>query len=267
MNLEEHILIEKFLKGKLSEDEQKAFSAKREADLAFNEKVDFEETLYNSLNDDNWSFLKKPESDELDEYITLFKSDETTKLKSVLQEVNATYQNTTKKKSKIWIIYASAAVVTLLICFLVLFNKSSSHLELYASYLDTSEMPSLVSRGDESGIIRAQHFFEKGMYAEALPLFNDSITESDQPKSILSLYVGISQMELDQYEDAEKTFDMLIASNTLNASKGYWYKALLYLKANEIDKTITLLRMISSESLYNYQKANELLKELSDSDL
>lgn len=262
MNLEEHILIERFFKGELSADEEKTLLEKRANDLLFNEKFDFEKQLFDNLNDDSWSFIKKNDSKELDAYTRLFQSDETKKLTSILQEVNANYQKINNKKNKRWFLYASAAVIALLICFYVVLNTSSSPLELYASYLDTSEIPSLIARGDENELVNAQRLFEKEMYTEALVLFNEKLSNSDNQYATLALYVGISQMELDQYKDAESTFDTLIASATLDAPKGYWYKALLYLKTNEIEKSTALLRKISSESLYNHAKAKGLLEEL-----
>jgi len=268
VNLEEHILIEKFLKGELSDKEHTSFSAKRANDEVFNKEVEFEENLYNSYNSDKWSFVKNNESDELDTYTALFQSAETEKLRSVLQQVNEDYKNTSKNKSNRWVIYASiAAMITLLICFLIFFNNPTSHQDLYASYLETSEVPSLVSRGEENDLIRAQSLFENGQYAKALPIFNKNLMSSNQQTSTLLLYIGISQMELNQYVESEDTFDQLINSNSLDAPKGNWFKALLYLKTGEVGKAETLLKKIKTESLYNHTKASKLLSELKEANL
>ena len=69
-------------------------------------------------------------------------------------------------------------------------------------------------------------------------------------------------MESGNLENAKTTFDQLIESDLLDASKGYWYKALLFLKKGEEQEAKVILEKIKSESLYNSLKAGELLEEL-----
>ena len=69
-------------------------------------------------------------------------------------------------------------------------------------------------------------------------------------------------MKIAKTANAIETFNQLIESKLLDASKGYWYKALAYVKAGDKEQAKALLEKITSDSLYNHQKAEELLDKL-----
>jgi hypothetical protein len=263
MNLEEDILIERFLKRTLSKKEQNIFLKKMGSDLMFRKKVEFEKQLLETLNDDDWSFIEKRNAPQIKEYTELLRSKEIQKLKNTLQSVNSDYQLTTKKKYKKWFLYASAAVIALLISISVFYPTFSSQ-KLYADYIITTELPSFISREDsnQNSLVKAQQFFENKEYAKSLVIFKNEKQVSEKQNATLYLYTGIAQMELNKFKDAEITFNELISSDLLDAPKGKWYKALLYLKMEQIDKSKLLLKEIIKDNTYNYKKAEGLLGEL-----
>ena len=69
-------------------------------------------------------------------------------------------------------------------------------------------------------------------------------------------------MQMNKTDAAERTFMALTKSEFIDAEKGYWYLALLHLKNNEIELSKNILTKIVSESLYNKDKAKELLEDL-----
>ena len=71
-------------------------------------------------------------------------------------------------------------------------------------------------------------------------------------------------MELDQFQEAEKTLDSLINSDLVDAEKGYWLKSLSYIKSKEIEKARNTLSIIIKNSYFNYKKATIVLKEITD---
>ena len=71
-------------------------------------------------------------------------------------------------------------------------------------------------------------------------------------------------MELNQFQEAEKTLNSLISSNLIDAEKGYWFKSLLYLKSNQIEKVKATLSLIIKNSYFNNKKARELLESLNN---
>lgn len=262
MSLEEDILIEQFLKGNLSKSEVEDFLKKIENDVEFKAQVSFEKQLKDSLSEEEWSFMKN-KTPEVEAYNEIYKSKEIQKLKNVIQDSNNVYQQPKKTISRKWFLYASAAVIALLVSIYV-FKPSASPQELYLAYIDNSVLPSYISREDsgENNLIRAQQFFENKKYEKALDIFEKELKNSSTPDAAIYLYKGIAHMELDEFEEAEKTFDTLIDSDLIDASKGKWYKALLYLKMEDVEKSKTLLNEIVQDATFNHKIAKKLLQQL-----
>ncbi|NQY27907.1 MAG: hypothetical protein HRT69_00375 [Flavobacteriaceae bacterium] len=262
MNINDDILIEKYLDNTLSAQEKEIVVTRMENDPIFKEKVSFEKQLLDTFSKEKWSFIENTNATSVQEYSELFKKEG--KLKQVLKEAKTNYNAPKKKTNFNWYLYASAAMIVLLIAIVPFVNKSSSSTELYASYLNTTELPSLSIRGNENKDVRtkAQHLFEQKKYKEALVIFNSELDLSKKQTATVYLYMGIAQMEINQFEKAVHTFDALINSGLMDAPKGHWYKALLYLKMKKIKDSKVILNSISSKKLYNYQQANDLLKAL-----
>ena len=267
MSIEEDILIQDFLNNKLSEIERNEVLSKMEVDPNFKEKIDFEKQLRLNLNNNEWSLSKNRNHSEVKEYVNLLKDESTVALKDTLHNVNAEYQKTQNKNSKPWLLYASIAVILILIGVFVLSpNKTIPANELYVNYLELSDLPSLVDRGKTDQILstEAQKLFEVKEYDKALDiLLNNGFEDVQKNKATIYLYMGISQMELNQFSEAEKTFDKLIHSKLIDAPKGTWYKALLYIKQNKIVKAKALLSEIAKNpNNYKSKEASELLNQL-----
>lgn len=261
MNINDDILITQYLNNTLSDQERKNVLDRMVNDAEFKEKVLFEKQLLDTFDENKWSFIENTNAAAVKEYSELFKKEE--KLKQALEDAKINF-NTPKKTNFNWYLYASAAMIVLLIAIVPFVNNSSSSSELYATYINTTELPSLSIRGNDSNDIRtkAQHLFEQKKYEEALVILNKELDLSKKQTATVYLYMGISQMELNQFEKATTTFNELLNSGLMDAPKGYWYKALLYLKMKNKKDAVTILNTISSQKLYNYEQANDLLKEL-----
>lgn len=258
MKITEDILIEKYLRNQLSKEELTSFNKRFNLDTLFKEKVKLEKQLSQSLNENQWSAIDN--SPLLNEYKEVFKSKEISSLKEQLKEENAIYQNSFKKKFLTYYLVASILVFFISISFLL--QKESSQ-KLYSTYLNQTELNSFITRGDNKNeLIEAQTFFENKDYAKALTIFEKAILNKKNVSSNLYLYIGITQLKLDKTEKALSTFNALIHSDLLDAPKGYWFKALLYLKDEDTKKSKEILNEIVEKKLYNYQKAKKLLLEL-----
>nr|WP_321228174.1 hypothetical protein [uncultured Psychroserpens sp.] len=262
--MEDDILINNYLQGLLSENEQNSFLERLEFDSNFRDTFKLEEQLFNSLNEDSWSFIEQKNS-EVDEYLNLLEEDDLKKLKKTLNRVSEEFKETPKKKTKYRFYYLAAASIALLISLSIFLNQDASNQELVNDYLDTSRLPSFVSRGEASidDLIEAQHYFENEDYQRSLDIFTTAL-ETNTTNASIYLYTGISQMRLEKYTAAELTFDKLIQSDLLDAQKGHWYKALLYLKQDKVVESKIMLEKIVANSYYNHSKAKELLEKLND---
>lgn len=264
MNIEDDILIERFLRNQLSESEQKQVLERIETDAAFKEKVDFERELLESLNEDDWHFIENYNKEQVEEYTSILRTKELIDLKEELKRVNEKHKEDVSTPNRFnWkrVLVSSAAVLAIMFS-IYLFTNNSTTEELYVEYLNVSDLPSLVSRDDTSNqLTKAQELFEAAKYSETLTILNKAMTSEEDNASLL-LYKGISEMELNRFAKANTTFNTLISSNLLDAQKGHWYKALLYLKQGDEENAKATLETIVSQSYYNTEKAKALLGKL-----
>lgn len=264
--MEEDILIEKFIKGELTQEEKEAFLMRLSTDADFKHKVELEKELYASLNDTEWNPIdKKAHAEEIKEYVKAFHAEDVLALKETLKKSNDTYQvNAAQKKQKNVFRYAIIAVSILVLGIGAMWKlQTKTPEQLYAAYIQINELPSMLTRSnDQNSLIKAQHVFEKGNYKEAVALFKREEEKYSNYKGIIAIYVGVAQTEMEQYKQAENTFDELIKSELIDATKGYWYKALIYLKQGKIPETQKALKLIIERNYYNANKAQELLDKL-----
>jgi len=266
MNMEDSLLIEKFLNDQLNALEKENVLKRMELDPAFKEQVRFEQELMDSLDPTGWNFLNPNEDPALTSFEEAFKSEKTQDLKRTLEEVSYNYSNQdTSKRSTRWILYSSAAMIAVIVGLFAWFNTNENPQDLYASYFDASDLTSVAVRGDstEELLIQAELAFENKEYRKTLSIIDDELKELQNSKSAVCLYKGISHMELNEYKAAEDTFNTLINSDLMDAEKGLWFKALLYLKMDDSEAAKNVLQEIVENNYYNHLKASEVLKNLS----
>ncbi|GAA0716048.1 hypothetical protein GCM10009430_11320 [Aquimarina litoralis] len=262
MSLEEDILIERFLRNKLSEEERNDFLDKITIDLDLREKFLLEKQLFETLNEKEWSYASKINTTEVEEYATLFR-DNSDRLKHVIQKATTTQKRKVKIRRLTFFSAVAAAVI-----FAVLINfypqdESFTIDEIYANY-NTDELPSLVTRNSkevQKDLTLAERNFKNKNYKEAL-LYVDRLLKVDTENSTLYLYKAISLTETGEFAMSEASLDIFIHSDLVDSEKGYWYKALLYLKAKDLEKCEQILQIIIKNSYFNDQKAKRLLKDL-----
>ena len=261
--MEDDILIDNYLKGLLSENEQVSFSNRLESDADFKERFELEKQLFDALNEDTWSFANDKNSEATD-YVKFLKEDDIQNLKKTLAETSSKFSANKNETSRRLFYYLAAASVVLFIGFQFFFNQNISNQELYNDYVALNDLPSFVSRSDGThDLAKAQRLFENKEYQDALSIFQSQFNESDDKANIF-IYQGLAQTELEKFDDAEKTFNKLISSDLLDAQKGHWYKALLYLKQDKVVESKIMLERIVTSSYYNHSKAKELLEKLNN---
>ena len=266
MSLEEDILIERFLKNELSETENNDVLERIGSDALFREKILFEQQLFETLDENNWSFAKNTDPSEAKDFENLFKSNEIKNIKKSIAKANEKFKKKKSSTFKKWPLYSSAAVIALLISVYLFNPKNQTSEEIYLSYITTTGLPSIINRGEENKfaqLFQAQRYFENKEYSSAINLLSEEFKNYSNNSNIY-LYLAISQMELNQFQEAEKTLDSLINSNLIDAEKGYWFKSLLFLKSKKIQKAKATLSIIIKNNYFNSKKSEILLKEITD---
>lgn len=264
MNLEDDILIEQFLRNELSEQEKESFLERVKNDTNFREEYLLEKQLFESLNEEEWSFAENIDNKETDELEALFESKEIQNLKEVIKKAS-TKPKVSRGKVISFLSGFAAAVVLGFLILKPMFSPSVLDTNvLYAEYVDFNNLPSFTERGvdDSKGtLIEAEKLFKQKKYDESVVIFQEFLNEN-RSESGAYIYAALAQAELKNFDKAIEILDTLKESDLVDAEKAYWYKSLVYLKEKQTEKAITELQHIIDNSFFNKEKAEELLIKL-----
>jgi len=253
-----------YLKDTLSIHAKKAFEVLLQENQELVDYVAINKEMQAHYNEEDWSFVEEDaETVELEEYL---KSDEAKALKASVKKVNDRFVKERPSNRRNYFSYLAIAASVIVFVGYFVFNDSPTSLEVYSDYNDWSNLPSLTSRGDSDNVllVNGEKAFLNKEYKEAAIYFEDFLTTSNNSANAL-LYYGVSNIELGHYAKALDAFNQLISSETLDRSKGYWYKMLTYLKMEDKKNAIIQLELIVKDSgNYKFVEAQELLEKLRD---
>lgn len=146
---------------------------------------------------------------------------------------------------KFW--YAAASIILLAALGSTLYfsvpagNSSDSLFKQYYS----SENLIDVTRAGDANIVEAVIKFQEKDYQLAGHLFQ-KILEKDNSNIACWFYFGISSIETENFDQAEKAFNHIIANHeNLYVEHAEWYLGLSYLKSNQLAKAISQFENIS----------------------
>ncbi len=112
----------------------------------------------------------------------------------------------------------------------------------------------------DTGLSQAFAYYDAGDYEKAIYAFQQ-LTSINQRKD-LQLYLGISQMALNQNEEARKSFEAVIANKGEMASIATWYLGLLYIKIEQPEKAKPLIQSTAETDNPFANNAQKLENEL-----
>ncbi len=260
--------IELYLDGEMTPEQKIAFEEKINTDPQLQKDVITYQEMYAMYNDTDWNTTDiATKNEKVITYQDFLKSEKGKALANSIKNVGNTYfQEESTSGIKKWILYGMSIAAIFVIGFFVIYQSSTaaSTENLYAEYKNWDDLPSLTLRNNNTALARAEKLFKQQNYQEALAIFLEHQpvgTKNLNPQ--ITLYTGITQLELDQNETAIKTFKQLLNSNTLDAQKANWYLALTYLKMGNIEKTKEMLQIIIEDPKNDqYQEAKDLINEL-----
>ena len=265
MNFSDNILqqVEDYLDGKMDDSTQKLFEEKILEDIDLLELITLNKQMRSSYNEKDWYSIDKPNKEgDIGKLADYFKSDDAKTTKSAIQKASKKYFK--QKKTNYYSFIAIAASILLLIGYFLM-DKQITNDELYLQYNNWSEIPSLTSRSDFENefLIKGEEAFLNKNYIKAEQNFHQFFLNEEIVNTTGLIYLGVSQLELNKFNESLLTFDKLIKSNTIDKSKGYWYKVLVYLKMNDREKAINQLNVITQNtSNYNYKEALKILSKI-----
>ncbi|WP_044399842.1 tol-pal system YbgF family protein [Lacinutrix sp. Hel_I_90] len=273
MNFSDDILqrIEDYFNGDLRAEQLKAFEKqiKENPDLA--ETVAINKKMRLQYGDATWDFIADDKrNDEANALESLLISKEFQDKKKAIKNAGDLYFKNEKSKSITSIrpkLYFALAIAAALVVFFGIFLKDNA-LTSEAIYVENSnwdELPSLVSRGETNAMLLStgENAFTNKDYKLAEKSFSTYIKNEKDFNVNALLYLGIAQLELENYTSALESFQKIIDSKTLDHSKGYWYKALVYFKRNDKANAIKNLEIIAANpEYYKHVKAKAILEAM-----
>jgi len=162
-----------------------------------------------------------------------------------------------------WLAAAAAVVLLLAAGFWLISSSTLSPTELYAQNYETYEVP-LTSRSEASGdFATAVDRFTNKNYAAAIPLLLAAVDAAEQ-KNIVHMAIGVSYMEMEQFEKANEQFEIIIADeDPFLAEQAQWYSGLSALRLNDLEKAKNAFEVLANEpNAYKSKEASDILEGL-----
>ena len=251
--------IERYLSGLMSPEEQAQFESQVKSDEALKKDFNLYQQLNAAFDKEGWSTVDSSiDTSKLDQY---FRSKEAQDVKEHLNQAADTYFSSNKKSGIPR--YMVAAMISVLILLGGYWFMGSSRVSFDDHYLQ-SDMPSLVSRADgESNLKNIALSYNEGDYKAALSHYEDYLNSGVTVNEKVYLYGGMAYLQLGQSDNALIAFEKLSSSSNIDASKGLWFSALVYLKDNNVEALKKVLDEIMNDtSNFKYKEARALREKL-----
>lgn len=167
-------------------------------------------------------------------------------------------------------LYTSMAVAaSCFLFFLVITKHSSGNIDknqIYTEYFKPAETGMVFRTSNDYGINidlrKAMTLYEERKYNQAIGIFEE-ILNKDSSRIGLNLYSGISNMEIKEFDKANKNFNKII-NHKANAfiESAQWYLGLCYLMTDDSKKAKEIFGTISKSSGYYSKDARKILKKI-----
>ena len=238
-------LIDDFLMDRLSPKDRTAFEARLQQDAALLKTVETRRQAMTAI-------------DLLGQKVLKAKLDQ-------IHEKVVTNQPARRVPLMRWAAVAAGVAVLVAAFFLLLPGKTDPAV-LYQAYYETPNL-SGGSRGGDAAIdalkSEAAQSFKSQNYAAAVQQYL-AILQQTPNDPYVQLALGLSYMETDDLQNAEKAFAQIIQNeDILYLHQAKWYQALSFLKTGEVEKAKVNLEALAADPLVDFhEEAVELLGKL-----
>jgi len=250
-------LIEKFLEGKMSDEEKKEFEKKLNVDKSLNAMMTDMNLLVEGIKMSAAQSSKEEKSDRLKFF------NEINDIEKNAFEISSPAAKIVPMYRRPWVLSAAASVILLVtVTFYFMREQTPINEKLYTAYFEPFDSPgSGLTRGNSEVTLKTEAYeaYDNGNYKVAAQLFEQIIKEKEDP--IAQLCLGNSYLAQNDFPKAEKIFTDMVTKRTELITQANWYLALTYLKENKMERAKATLWEISKSSTYG-EKARKLLKEL-----
>lgn len=256
--------IEAYLQNKMSKANTELFAQRIKTDLELKELV----SLYDSVDvvlgeKQETKANNEGEEEEKQKIKQLLESEKYKSISENLKTVNSQYQSEKQKGKGIKrYLYIATSAAAILIMYFVLTQYNGNMNSYYNENANWEDFPSLIEKGyTQNEASKIETLYAEHKYKEVITF----VTNHKENEVNSLLYLGGSYFHQNEYSEAHKIFDKIITTNSIDKSKGYWYKTLIYLKQKDKEQAKKMLAIITKNpNNYNYKKAVLLLKKLNN---
>ena len=250
-NVDNNYLIEGYFSGTLTEEEEALFQEKMENDPDFAQTVRDLEMLENGLNALGFDEIAKDIEDWEMNYLAR---------RTVTQSI--------ARRSVFWRYTGIAASLLMLVGVTYMLNrvqKQSTPADVFVQYYEPYD--NMITFRDS--VSSSEELLQSGMEAYEEEDFSLAITVLQEYIKTAEddlrpyIYLGISQMELGKYSDADESFVKVMTLNSYR-QQAQWYRVLNYLKTGNQKKAISYMKEVLDESPTHYrvEEISNILKTL-----
>jgi tetratricopeptide (TPR) repeat protein len=260
-------LIDKYLDGKLNQEEKSAFEQKLHTETALAEQVALQKKIIagiKSTSRANLFQMLQEEDAKMPAYQPEVETENETEniVANKTEAKTITLNSASNRQMYYW---AAAVILLLLVPVFFFLEKTNSSNDIFASYF--SPYPNQeVTTGDSSTLpAQAMQHYGNRNYANALHIFEKMMgTDTDLAEAEVQFYKGNSHLALEHPKDAITCFEAVLAlAPNKYTEEAEWYLALSYVKINEEKKAEVLLKKVAADDEHPYKKdAQDLLKKL-----
>lgn len=239
-------LIEMYLDGELSAEEQKDFEKAIETDSRLKELFYLSIDINKSIVEDDVIDLRN-------------------KIEKIVTSEECTYKTGINRNFIRVLAAASIIVFIVIVKTLFLQNNQLTNQELYSNYFtvynSVSYARTLVYIDDSLRKYQnsAFEFYINDEYDSSLIYFNKALI-IDKDNILLNFYSGIVNMKLENYFEAETNLHFVVDNGeNLFEEQAFWYLALLYIIQNKTDSAVVVLLDLQENSFKYKNKSKEIL--------
>jgi len=260
--------IERYLMGLLSDVEKEVFEAELATNVELQNKLRVSKNITDFL-EENAITIEHEEVTNSKAFIDFVESHESQQLKNNVQNIAQQFYTSHKKNrfplNRFLYWGGGIAAIILVVITVLVFNNTISKKDLYATYYDSNDLPAFATRGDvKNDLVNGVTAFKLKHYDESILLLELYVSTADADFDPLAYaYLGFAYQNIGNSEKAISQFILLEKSNSLDNSRALWYKALVYIKQDDIIKAKEeLSKILTDNNNFNYAKAKTLLKSL-----
>jgi len=259
--------IDSYVKDTLSTAKKEAFEERLRNEPELQEEVRLQQQLFDILGKEKWHTIERLQyEDRIAELKSKLRSSEYQDLSASLRNAEKAYLEEDIKVNPFKKYYRYIAVAAAIIIFFGIYfsQMNASYRSYYETYVNWSDLPSFVEKGQTQDLFsQGETAFTQKNYDEAITFFQ-KVDPTDELYTNSLLYVGASFDLLGENKKAIDAFQKLATMDDIEErSKGNWYTAMMYLKMENKEKAIELLRKITQDpTSYKYEEAKVLLDAL-----